>query len=194
MAKYLLFLCAIILSGCTSQVWQAPNYKEQITGFYGVENKPFIIVTGKTYSYIFDAPASLKQVLQESRKTEFIPRYENFKLDKNNNITGVLKLIAYDVEDPAALEQLGFIKNSQFGSQEFSVALTGKRYTVEGDIKLEKLEDEHFITVETPTSGIATIGKIIATPAAIAIDASIMIPVGAMFAALGVATAIDQAN
>ena len=184
------FIAFIFLTGCTSQLWKTPNYHERITGYYGVKDKDLLIVTGEQFSYVFEASEQFKSVLAESRKTEFSPRYEAFRLNEDNTVTGVLTLFVYKPQDVARLAKLGF-KKDKSGNMKIDFQLKGKRYKVEGNFPFEQLEDEHFVRVETPESGIAKAGKIIATPATVTIDAIAVIPVGAMFALLGVVTALD---
>jgi hypothetical protein len=184
----LFIIMSIFLSGCTSQLWETPSYSEKVTGFYGVEGKELLIVSGQKYSYLFEADQNFKDVLSASRTTEYIPKYRKFRLDKDNNVSGELSLMVFKPSNKDALSQMGF-EETEYGNMEISFTLTGKRYIVEGSFPFEKLEDEHFILVETPESGIGKTGKIVATPVTVAIDAVAIIPVAAMFAILG---AINQ--
>jgi hypothetical protein len=179
------FILSLLLSGCTSQLWQAPNYEEKITGFFGVKNEDLLIVTGQKFSYVFEANQNLKDTLILSRSIEFNPRYNGFKLDEHNNVVGTLSLISFKATQKKKLSSLGFIED-KYGNMEIKLQLKGKRYLVEGSFPFVELEDDHYLLVETPESGIATAGKIVATPATVAIDAMAAIPIGAMFAILGV--------
>jgi hypothetical protein len=189
---YRVFLIILIfLSGCTSQLWKTPGYHEKVTGFFGVKGKDLLIVTGQKYSYVFEASQQFKDVLTVSRTTEFDSRFKNFKLDKDNNITGSLSLVAYKPTNINKLTELGFVQ-TKYDSMKIEFELIGKRYIVEGSFPFEKLEDNHFVLVETPESGVAKAGKIVATPAAVTIDAMAVIPMGAMFAILGVMNELDM--
>ncbi|MCG9731862.1 hypothetical protein L1D44_18905 [Shewanella sp. Isolate13] len=185
-----LLICAILLAGCTSRLWQPPSYDEKVTGFYGVKDKEILIVTGQEYSYIFDASDQFKDVLKASRKVDLRPKYTKFKIDSDNNVTGHLRLLSYNSDDKSVLSNLGFNEN-EFGNMEMNISLKGQRYIVEGDFPFEKLEDDHYVKVEIPENGIATVGKIIVTPAAVTIDAAAIIPLGSMFAILGLMNKYD---
>ncbi|MCH2175360.1 MAG: hypothetical protein MK193_06490 [Lentisphaeria bacterium] len=180
----------LLLSGCTSQLWQPPSYEEKITGFYFTDEKGLLLVTGQKYSYVFEASDLLKNSLEISRIIEFYPRYTNFKLDQQNNVTGKLELNALNTSDKATLRELGFPKD-EFGNIELIFDLNGKRYEVEGNYPFQKLEGDHYVIVETPESGVSKIGKILVTPVAVAIDAVAIVPVGAFFGVLGVMNKYD---
>lgn len=186
MLKRLVFgvvLVCGLLTGCTSQVWQQPSYEEWLTGFYGVENEDFVIVTGQRYSYVLDADSRFQQVLQLSRDVEFRPAYQNFYVDEDNQVTGTFKLMTTSPDNSEGLAELGFTRlseRSQLMQTEFN--LTGRRFEVEGDYPFEMLESPHFVRVYVPVSGTRQIGRIIATPFAVTIDAIAVIPIGAIFA------------
>jgi hypothetical protein len=186
----LFLIISVFLSGCTSQLWQAPSYDEKITGFFGVKEKELVIVAGQKYSYVFEASVKFKAVLTESRTNEFNPIYRKFRLDKNNNVTGHLSLVSYKSTDKQKLRELGFVED-KYGNMEINFQLKGKRYEVEGEYPFEKLEDDHYVLVETPENGIAKAGKIVVTPVTIAIDVLAVVPVGALFAILGIMNEYD---
>ncbi len=175
----------LLLSGCTSQLWQPPSYEEKITGFYAADEKGLLLVTGEKYSYVFEASDLLKNSLEISRTIEFYPRYVNFKLDEKNNITGKLELVIHNESDKSTLRKLGFPQD-EYGNIELLFNLNGKRYEVEGSYPFQTLEDDHYVLVETPESGVSKAGKIVVTPGAVAIDAVTIVPVGVFFGVLGV--------
>lgn len=175
----------LFLSGCTSQLWQSPRYEEKITGFYATEEQELLLVTGEKYSYVFEATDQLKNAVNISRQIEFNPFYTNFKVDEENNITGKLELMTYNAADKERLLELGYPKD-EYGNINLTFNLTGKRYVVEGEYPFKKLEDDHYVMVEVPESGVVKAGKIIITPGAVAIDAVAIVPIGAFFGVLGV--------
>ncbi|MEZ9823024.1 hypothetical protein AB4238_20775 [Shewanella sp. 10N.286.45.A1] len=190
MKTKLIILFSLIMTGCTSQVWQAPSYEEKITGFYASQENGLLLVTGKNYSYVFEASDILKKSLELSRTIEFYPRYESFKLDEENNVSGKLDLITHNASDKQKLRELGFHQDT-YGNIELTFNLTGKRYTVEGSYPFQKLEDDHYVLVETPETGLSKAGKIVVTPGAVAIDAVATVPVAAFFGVLGVMNELD---
>jgi len=173
-------LLFVLLSACTSQMWQAPTYQEKIIGFYGAKEERLVIIEGQKYSYVFEATEQFIDVLIASRKMSFVPYYSDFKVDENNQVTGNFQLIARSIADKEKLEALGFLEN-RYDNMELNVSLKGKIYQLEGEFPLEKLENDHFVTVQTPESGLATVGKIIATPATVTIDAAMVIPATGIF-------------
>ncbi|MEN3158697.1 hypothetical protein ABC502_09970 [Alkalimonas sp. NCh-2] len=180
---YRLFAILIFLTGCTSQVWQAPSYDEHITGFYGVADEDLLIVTGKKYSYIFEASDKFKNILALSRSMDFTPVYSTFKLDKENNVAGEFTLVAVQPSNVTELRALGFVdRKYRPGNMEIIFPMTGKRYVVDGDYPFEQLAGHHYVLVEMPVGGADKAGKIIATPAAIVVDAVVAIPVMSIFA------------
>ncbi|MEZ9595178.1 hypothetical protein AB4298_11085 [Shewanella sp. 10N.261.52.F9] len=186
----LLILFTLIMSGCTSQVWQAPSYEERVTGFYATQENALLLVTGQNYSYVFEASDLLIKSLKISRTIEFYPRYESFKLDKENNVSGKLELITHNTSDKQTLRELGFPQD-EYGNIDLTFNLRGKRYKVEGNYPFQKLEDEHYVLVETPESGLSKAGKIVVTPGAVAIDTVAIVPVAAFFGVLGVMNELD---
>lgn len=184
-------LVVSVISGCTSQMWQAPTFQEKILGYYGAKKDKKLIVEGQQYSYIFDATEQLIDVLEESRTTSFDPYYTDFKIDENNQVTGQFQLMARGTPDKEKLKAMGFFEN-KFNNMVIEVALQGKVYQLEGEIPLQKLANDHYVLVQTPESGIATVGKIIATPVTLTYDAGMVIPVATMFAFVGILNDIDR--
>lgn len=170
-----LFLSIIIaLSGCTSKLWKTPGYTEEVTGFFGVKDKDILIVTGQKYKYVFETDDQFKTVLAASSSIELKPEYREFKLDEDNNVTGYLRLVSYHPTDKQKLSELGFVEG-KYGDTQINFQLKGKRYQVEGELPFEKHDNGYFVWVETPESGIAKVGKIVATPATLTFDSIVVI-------------------
>lgn len=191
MKRILLIISTLFLISCTSALWQKPHYEERILGFYFATQESLLIVEGQNYSYVFDSNPQLQQVLLASRNMEFSPQYRHFRLDKTNNMNGQLRLTSYKESDKQTLTQLGFTPN-KYGQLEKTFDLQGKRYVVEGNFPFQRLQDEHFLSIETPESATAKAGKIIATPATVTIDAVGAITLGSAFAILGIMNAADR--
>lgn len=170
MWRLLLLFMSIFMTGCSSQLFDKPSYIEKITGYYGVEDKNLLIVTGESYSYVFNVDQQIINVLVQSRKTNFDYQYNTFKLNSENKIEGVMELIATNNDNKKTLEALGFLEDKK-GKMTITIPLKGERYIVEGSFPFEQLEDKHFVTVEIPEANIAKIGKIIVTPVVVTIGA-----------------------
>ncbi|KID56620.1 hypothetical protein JF50_11860 [Pseudoalteromonas luteoviolacea] len=180
-----IFIMILLVSGCTSQLWQPPSYKERVTGFYAQEQARLLLIAGEQYSYVFTVSDVLIKSLQLSREMELIPHYSVFKLDEDNHIRGTFKLTSNKTEDNKVLKEQGFPVD-KYGNVVLEFELKGKRYTAQGDYPFQRLASAHHVVVETPESGASTAGKIIVTPLTIAIDATTVVPVGAFFTVLGV--------
>ncbi|QOL25813.1 hypothetical protein LP316_00360 [Thalassotalea sp. LPB0316] len=185
-----LFL-TLLMSACTTQMWQAPTFEEKILGYYGAKQDKKLIVEGQKYSYIFDATEQVIAVINESRNTAFDPYYTDFKIDENNQVTGQFQLIARGNPDKEKLRAMGFFEN-KYKNMVIEVALQGKVYQLEGEIPLQKLTKDHYVLVQTPESGVATVGKLVATPVTLTYDAGMVIPVATMFAFIGILNQIDR--
>ncbi|MDK1286809.1 hypothetical protein [Pseudoalteromonas umbrosa] len=175
----------VILSGCTAQLWHSPSYQEKVTGFYAASDKKLLLITGTKYSYVFEAGDLLTSSLEVSRHIEFIPTYSGFKIDRNNQLTGTLKLVSNRVADKKMLA-VNNIPFDQHGNVALEFNLKGKRYDVEGDFPFQTLADDHYVVIEMPESGVTRVGKIVVTPVAVAIDATTVVPMAAFFGVLGI--------
>lgn len=174
-----IFLILFLLSGCTTQLWKEESYSEQLSGFYLVPESSHLIVRGKEYSYIFDVDEQFSKVLLASSKIEFSPRFTEFKLDQNNNISGdvyfSVSAIGLTQAEKESLGQLGF-QASKDSPLNYNASISGERYELEGDLPFMSVEGEYFVTVKTPRSFVSTAKKILATPATIAFDAIVVTP------------------
>ena len=110
----------------------------------------------------------------------FKPTFINFKLDPQNNVTGDFELILIDKEVSEEYENqllsIGFIPNKYNARLEYSAALEGKRYEVEGELPFHKLEGNFIVPIEVPDTMVDVTGKIIATPVTISYDAVVVVP------------------
>ncbi|OCQ23535.1 hypothetical protein A7985_06230 [Pseudoalteromonas luteoviolacea] len=179
MYKYILFVL-IFLNGCTTSLW-APNYKkESLNGFYVKSDTRELFVTTTKTAYLLGIDQQFGNALQLSRKIEFMPKFEDFKLNDKNEVSGYVTLTLKEEFPPeslaAELASLGFEPDIYSKRLQLTRKVTGKRYTIEGEIPLEKLEKEYTIMVAQPRTFTETAGKIIATPATITIDAVVTVP------------------
>ncbi|WP_045396934.1 hypothetical protein [Vibrio campbellii] len=190
--KTLLLLVALFLSGCTTALW-APEYKqEMIDGFYVKSDSGELFVTASSSAYLFKINKNFGDALTLSREVDFSPSFNEFELRKDNTIVGTVSLTLLGGEPTAELENqllsLGFKKDALLREFRLTEKVKGKRFTVEGDFPLVKLEKSRRINIAQPSTFPESAGKIVATPAAIIIDSAVVVPavfVGATVMAAG---------
>ena len=176
-----LLVMIFLIIGCTNQVW-APEYKEEnITGFYVVKQRHELFVAGKESGYIFPINQDFEEILILSRKINFTTYLTDFVLEKNNIISGKVTLMASEknisAENVTMLYELGFKKSSIVnGILKYDLLLKGSRYNLDGALPIQKLEKPYPVRVAQPDSRLDVARKIVATPGAIVIDATVMLP------------------
>ncbi|BBI49306.1 hypothetical protein HORIV_17270 [Vreelandella olivaria] len=89
-----------------------------------------------------------------SRDVEFLPEFSGFSLSSANVVTGSIKLTLHE-QNPSAelvsqLTALGFTKNPVTDSFQLIREIRGERYTIEGSLPLEKLENEYQVSMSIP--------------------------------------------
>ncbi|MBQ4880201.1 hypothetical protein J8M21_23650 [Pseudoalteromonas luteoviolacea] len=178
--KVLFLIAALIISGCTTALW-APEYKQEIIdGFYVKSDTGELFVTASDSAYLFEINKSFGEALTLSRKIEFYPSFNDFELKKDNTIVGNVSLTLISDEPSLELEthllSLGFKKDKLLKRLKLTKKVEGKRFTVEGDLPLEKLEKSQRISIAQPSTFSQTAGKIVATPATIVIDSVVVVP------------------
>ncbi|KZN48842.1 hypothetical protein [Pseudoalteromonas luteoviolacea] len=179
MYKYIL-LALVFLSGCTASLWATNYKKESLNGFYVKSDTKELFVTTTKTAYLLGIDAQFGEALELSREVEFIPTFEDFRLDEKNNVVGSVTLTMKEKSPPQELVvkliSLGFEQQLSSNQLKLKRELTGKRYIIEGELPLEKLEKEYIIMVAQPRTFSETAGKVIATPATITIDAVVTVP------------------
>lgn len=170
----------LFISGCTTSLW-APKYKqEMVDGFYVKSDTGELFVTASSSAYLFDISKEFGEALALSRKVDFYPTFKDFELAKDNSIQGTVSLtLLSDKPSSELVEQLislGFKKDKLLERFRLTEKINGQRYVVEGELPLEKLEKSIRIAVAQPSTFTENASKIIATPAAIAIDSMVVVP------------------
>ncbi|MEJ6473846.1 hypothetical protein [Pseudoalteromonas piscicida] len=178
--KILFLLATLVISGCTTALW-APEYKQEIIdGFYVKSDTGELFVTASNSAYLFEINKNFGEALTLSRKIEFYPSFNDFELKNDNTIVGNVSLTLLSDEPNLELEthllSLGFKKDKLLERLKFTEKVEGKRFTVEGDLPLEKLEKSQSISIAQPSTFSQTTGKIVATPATIVIDSVVVAP------------------
>lgn len=174
----LIFL--LLIAGCTTALW-APSYEEQwVNGFYVNRDTGQLFVTTRTDAFLFPDEGDFGEALLLSREYTFYPTFGDFELTKENRVKGRVTLSLIEPNPSQSLvtklKELGFERTGGTNDLELSEVIEGKRYKVEGELPLEKLDKEYRIRVAQPSTFTETAGKIIATPAAITIDAVVTVP------------------
>ncbi|RXF01310.1 hypothetical protein [Pseudoalteromonas sp. PS5] len=178
--KVLFLLAILIISGCTTALW-APEYKkEMIDGFYVKSDTGELFVTASDSAYLFEINKNFGEALILSRKIEFYPSFNDFELKKDNTIVGNVSLTLLSDEPSLEIEthllSLGFKKDKLLKRLKLTEKVEGKRFIVQGDLPLEKLEKSQRISIAQPSTFSQTAGKIVATPATIVIDSVVVVP------------------
>ena len=179
---------ALVLTGCTSALW-LPEYKtERVNGFYVNVETNYLFVTTEDSAYVFAIESQFGEALLLSREVEFTPSFLDFKLDDKNQVTGTMILRLSEAKPSQSLTDtltsLGFSRPFSGTLLSLSQTMSGRRYTIEGELPLEKLQNEYGIRVEQPLTFTETAGKIVATPAAIIVDTALSAPAVVMLTAL----------
>ena len=190
--RLLLLLIILFISGCTTALW-SPTYKEELVdGFYVKSDTNELFVTSSQSAYLFEIDEMFGEALILSREINFLPSFNDFTLNKDNTIEGIVSLTLLNEQPSSAVEArllaLGFERDELLKKLKLTKKVKGKRYVVEGFLPLEKLEKSQPIAVAQPSTFIEAAGKIIATPATIAIDSVVVVPavfVGATVMAAG---------
>ncbi len=189
MYRVVIVLC-IFLAGCTTKLWEPkPERVMAVNGFYVNKETNDLVVTTRREAFLFPSQQQLGQALMLSREVEFLPEFSGFSLSSANVVTGSIKLTLHE-QNPSAelvsqLTALGFTKNPVTDSFQLIREIRGERYTIEGSLPLEKLENEYQVSMSIPRGPIDTAGRVIATPVAITFDAAatvVAIPLFALFA------------
>jgi hypothetical protein len=170
----------LFISGCTTSLW-SPKYKqEMVDGFYVKSDTGELFVTASSSAYLFDISKNFGEALALTRKVDFYSTFNDFELRIDNTIQGTVSLTLLSDKPSSELEEqlvsLGFKKDKLLDRFRLTEQINGQRYVVEGELPLEKLEKSVRIAVAQPSTFTETAGKIIATPATIAIDSMIVVP------------------
>lgn len=168
------------LTACTAELWSPRYAQENIYGFYINPNQSSLLVSTDKHAYLFSIGDRTEKVLMISRRITFSPEFVDFKLDKEQNISGTLRLTQVQKElsqeEMSQLHALGFVTHQFFKTLSLDIPLAGTRYEVEGELPLTKLDTPHKVIIAQPDSFSQLAAKIIATPAAITIDTLVVVP------------------
>lgn len=176
-----IYIAVIFLTGCTMGIWSKSYQYEHIDGFYVNKERGELLVSSSKNGYIFPIDRELADTLILSRRIVFEPSLEDFSIDRENNVTGGLSLAISEKglkkNVRSELGNLGFKPDKSGSRLTIERILQGKRYELEGQLPLRKLEQPISVRYTAPDSYAVVAGKIVATPAAITIDAAVTVPI-----------------
>jgi len=176
---------AALLSGCVTKLFDDKYYFEAVSSILISQDHKKIVVIGKEYHYIFDAPDVLVSTLSSSYHKYMKGYLDQFRVDKSEAISGQYLLTlgkeATEQEKAEAIT-LGFVKSG--GELIFSGNLNGIRYSsggIQANVETQRLNKTYkvFVSVE-PSSG-KKAAKLLLTPVAVAATGALLIvgiPVG----------------
>ncbi|HEB59917.1 MAG TPA: hypothetical protein ENJ01_11890 [Gammaproteobacteria bacterium] len=189
MRKFIL-LVVLVLPACTMGLWETSRESVWIDGFYVNRERGELLVSTRDGGYLFPIDDELARMLLLSRRIEMRPEFRGFAIDRENNVSGKLTLVIIDPdlsqEDRAVLKGIELHTYGD-GRPAYSRQLEGKRYEIEGELALLKLDKPLEVIVTVPDSYVVAAGKIIATPVTVVIDIA-TVPVVGFYAVLIMAT------
>lgn len=176
-----LVLLALLLSACTASVWRPETTSDRVTGLHLNQDTQQLVVTTRNDAFVFPIEENFREAMALTRQHPFHPKFSDFQLDDQNNISGTVSLIYHGrSQNPVLLQRLAALGFRLLeGPQQYrqlDTRISGKRYLVEGELPLERLEREYFVRIAQPIGGSPQAGRIIATPAAITVDAVVTAP------------------
>ncbi|MCC5855863.1 MAG: hypothetical protein JJU10_09325 [Idiomarina sp.] len=180
--KFRMFACllsTLLLVSCTTALWSPNYYSEKIDGFYLTPETLDLIVTSQNTAYIFPVTDQFANALLLSREINFHPSFPDFALDNENQISGTVRLVYRDEQSsPELLDQLHALGFRQAGLNSYvlNTHISGKKYQIQGEIPLEKLEQPVIVSIAQPLTRSDTVRKLVATPVTITYDAVVVVP------------------
>ncbi|MDX8382201.1 MAG: hypothetical protein R8M14_08850 [Ghiorsea sp.] len=185
----LLFL-VLISSSCTYNTWRGNSYTESIGGFFIEENSNSLVGIGSEFHYIFVVERNLIESLKLGSSITFKPTFRNFRLSRNNKISGVLVLNtnkkSLTNDEINILEKYGFIDAGE--SLSYKEIINGQRYGIDNfSENVISFGNSFQIEVSVPFSNSEITENILLTPVNVVGDAAIItlaIPLGVLYGIL----------
>lgn len=186
----IIFLALFFLNGCaTPSLWRTDSEVMYITGFYVNKESNQLFVAADNTGFLFPIDAEFGEALLLTRKVEFLPYFEDFKIDARNRVQGSVRLALKEPnptdELRAKVQSLGFGATKPNGSLSLTRVIKGERYIIEGDLPLEKLDKWYSVRVERPDGFVEVTKKVVATPLAVTFDTVVVVPAMLFLAVFG---------
>lgn len=193
--RILILSVSLLLTGCTAHLWLSPpTYTETITGYYIVEDKDLLLVSGKKYGYTFEIEPNLERLLLDHKSKDMIILYVDFSVDEKNEVTGDIEFLVqsdgFTEEDDAYFSNLGLSGGGKHYKLE--TTLSGKRYKIEGNLPFVKMNNQRIVYVKHPAKPLDTVKKIVATPLTVSFDAAVVPIVAVGFGTVAVVGAGEE--
>lgn len=126
-----MFGALLCLAGCTTPAIEARHhYTESVSSILISQDKQKIVFIGKTYHYIFDAPAAVVKTLELPLHSKVRGDLSNFHVDSQGGVTGLYSLRIEGnpgESDRADATSTGFEPDSG-GQLTLSGKISGTRY------------------------------------------------------------------
>jgi hypothetical protein len=180
----LVALLSIGVTGCATHelretIRNDATYVEEVTSILMSEDGKKLVFIGDGYHYIFDAPVKLFHSLNSSFQKSLFAKFKGFRVDKNEQITGIITISLDDSatqEDKEEAINLGYDKGST--SPTLDLTLQGHRYK-SGDVTTDrvgyKLNYTYKVTVKEERSSLEKAALTAATPISVLADGVLVI-------------------
>ena len=177
------------LSGCTEAMYTRKRYEEEVSSVLFTEDMKKIVIIGKDYHYIFDAPEALVRSLRSGLHARMRARFYPFDVHADQRITGKLALLID--EDMAAEEveqamDMGFKPGSDSGYF-LTINLSGIRYDsggIQATAPSQRLNRTYTITVSVDHTAMGYAGRAVLTPVTVAADGILAVGMMTLFLSL----------
>ncbi len=177
-------LLSLGLTGCFThelreKIRNDASYTEEVTSVLMSEDGKKLVFIGDGYHYVFDTPVVLLHSLRSSFRKSLFARFKEFRVDKNDHITGNITISldeSASQEDKEEAIEVGYDKRSDSPALELS--LQGKRYKsggVAADRVGYKLNYTYKITVLEERSSLEKSALTAATPISVLADGLLII-------------------
>lgn len=180
------FLCAGLvgmaggLSGCTEALYRKTEYKDVVSSVLFTEDMKKIVIIGKDYHYIFDAPEALVRSLRSSLHARMHASFYPFDVHTDQHITGKLSLLIDEGLSAEEVEQamgLGFKPRKNGGYFQY-IELSGTRYDsggIQATAPSQRLNKTYTITVRVDHTASDYAARAVLTPVTVAADGVLMV-------------------
>jgi flagellar basal body L-ring protein FlgH len=183
------------MTGCVThelreKIRSDASYTEEISSVLMSEDGKKLVFIGDDYHYIFDAPVGLSQSLRSSFQKSLFASFKEFRVDKNDNITGNITISldeSASQQDKEEAIRLGYDKQSV--SPVLELSLQGKRYKSGGvttDRVGYKLNYTYKVPVLEGRSSLEKAALTAATPITVLADGVLVIGGSTLIILLGV--------
>ncbi|MBD3618633.1 MAG: hypothetical protein HUJ28_04105 [Chromatiales bacterium] len=199
------FLCAGLvgmaggLSGCTAELYRRKEYKEEVSSVLFTEDMKKIVVIGRGYHYIFDAPEALVHSLRSNLHAKMHARFYPFDVHADQRITGKLSLLI-DVELSAEeVEQamsLGFKPRVESGYV-LHMELSGIRYDsggIQATAPSQRLNKTYTVSVSVDHTAMGYAKRAALTPVTVAADGVLMVVGFVLLSFIAIAISYNNSN